>query len=103
MPALNKIFKAFLTYYPEYFQIRYIDEEGNEIVRVQSDKKTVRVTPRNELQKKAEYPYFTETIKLKEGDIYYSDVNLNREYGTIQEPHVSVFRIATPVYDSKNR
>ncbi len=100
---LEQIFTAFLTTHHEIFQLRYIDDKGNEIVRVDSDGKTVRITPRDELQNKAQYPYFIETIKLKEGEIYYSDVNLNREYGKIQIPHTPVFRIATPVYDSKKQ
>lgn len=100
---LEQIFTAFLTNHHEFSQLRYIDDKGNEIVRVDSDGKTVRITPRDELQNKTQYPYFKETIKIKEGEIYYSDINLNREYGKIQIPHTPVFRIATPVYDSKKQ
>ena len=42
-------------------------------------------------------------MKLKKGEIYYSDVNLAREHDRIQVPHTPVLRIATPVYDAKDR
>lgn len=100
---LEQIFSAFLQNHPEYFQMRYIDEKGNEIVRADSDGKTVKIIPKAELQSKAQYPYFTETIKLNQNDIYYSEINLNREQGRIEVPHTPVFRIATPVYDSKKQ
>ncbi len=75
---LEQIFSAFLQNHPEYFQLRYIDGKGNEIVRVDSYGKSVKVIPRAELQNNAQYPYFTETIKLKQDEIYSSEVNLNR-------------------------
>ncbi len=100
---LEQIFTAFLTYHDEYYQLRYIDEKGNEIVRTDSDGKTVKIINRSELQNKAQYPYFTETIKIREGEVYYSDLNLNREYGKIQVPHTPVMRIATTVYDGRKK
>lgn len=100
---LEQIFSAFLAYHPEYYQLRYLDEKGDEIVRADLIGKTIKITPRNELQNKAQYPYFMETMKLKEDEVYYSEVNLNREHGVIQIPHTPVFRIATPVYDMQKR
>lgn len=100
---LEQIFSAFLKYHPEYYQLRYIDERGDELVRVDLIGKTIRNTPRKELQNKALYPCFTETIKLKPNEVYYSEVNLNRENGVIQIPHTPVFRIATPIYDAQKR
>ncbi|MDP2158467.1 MAG: cache domain-containing protein [Nitrospirota bacterium] len=98
---MEQIFGAFLKSHPEYFQLRYLDENGDEITRVDQIEKTIRITPRKELQNKAQYPYFKETVKLKQGEVYYSEVNLNREDGGIQVPHTPVFRIATPVYDAQ--
>lgn len=100
---MAQIFGAFLKYHPEYYQLRYLDEHGKEIVRADLIGKTVAITPRNELQNKAQYTYFTETMKLREDEVYYSPVNLNREYGAIQIPHTPVFRVATPVYDAQKR
>jgi len=98
-----QIFSAFLRYHPEYYHLRYLDQRGNELVRVELTGKEIRVTPKKDLQNKAQYPYFMETMKLKQNEVYYSEVNLDREHGVIQIPHTSAFRIATPVYDAKKR
>ena len=100
---LEQIFTAFLTNHSEYFQLRYIDEKGNELVNAVSAGNSVKIISQGDLQNKAQYPYLTETIKLSEGEVYFSEVNLNREYGTIQVPHNPVLRIATPVYDSAKK
>ena len=100
---LEQIFTAFLTNHSEYFQLRYIDEKGNELVNAVSAGNSVKIISQGDLQNKAQYPYLTETIKLSEGEVYFSEVNLNREYGTIQVPHNPVLRIATPVYDNAKK
>lgn len=93
---LEQIFSAFIKYHPEYYQLRYLDEKGDEIVRADLKGNKIRIAPCKELQSKAHYPYFGETLKLKQNKVYYSEVNLNRERGVIQIPPPPVFRIATP-------
>jgi len=95
---LNKIFEAFIMNHPQYLQIRYLDEKGNELVRVQSDGGTAHPVPENKLQNKASKVYVIKALKLPQDHVYVSDVSLNREYGKIQVPHVPTFRMATPVY-----
>ncbi|WP_339724536.1 response regulator [uncultured Paraglaciecola sp.] len=96
---LTVILKAFLTHHTEYQQLRFIDISGDEMVRVQrSMTGTVNDVALNKLQNKADSPYVIESLKLKPGETYYSNVNLNREYGAIQFPHIPVLRIATPVF-----
>lgn len=100
---LETIFSAFLKNHPQYFQIRYLDETGHEVVRVNKNHK-IFVTPRHKLQNKSEHKYFIETMKLSNDEIYHSDVTLNRENGIIQTPHKPALRISTPVfYNNKNR
>ncbi|GAC17438.1 response regulator [Paraglaciecola arctica] len=96
---LTVILRAFITNHTEYQQLRFIDEMGNELVRVQrSVNGEIKNVAINDLQNKADTSYVMETLKLKHGETYYSDVNLNREYGAIQVPHLPVLRIATPVF-----
>jgi len=92
------IFQAFLNTHPDYQQIRFIDAAGDEMIRVQatSDGHVEIVEARN-LQNKSESLYVSEAIKLKAGEAYYSDVTLNREHGVIQQPHLPVLRLATPI------
>ena len=101
---LTIIFSALLASHPEYLQIRYISVDGSELVRIDRTRNgEVKVTADNELQNKSESTYVKETIKLKAGETYYSDVTLNREHGAIQVPHIPVLRIATPIHDSDGR
>ncbi|MCP4626416.1 MAG: HAMP domain-containing protein, partial [bacterium] len=59
----------------------------------------VIISGTDELQNKADRGYFIETQKLQSGEVYISPLNLNRERGQIEEPHVPVIRFGTPVYD----
>ncbi len=91
-------FKAILEHYPEYQQVSYIDAAGDELIRVQADANgDVKVVADTELQNKSGSDYVSQTLPLKEGEVYSSDVTLNREHGIIQVPHLPVFRLATPV------
>ncbi len=80
-----------------YQQIRFI-YLGREVVRVDFKNGNIQKISNSMLQDKKNYDYFQEALKLKEGGIYTSDLNLNREYGKIQHPHVPVLRFSTPVF-----
>ena len=95
---LATIFSAFVANHNQYLQIRYIDNDGNEMVRVQADSHGgVDVVSDGGLQNKAETLYVTQTLTLPIEQIYFSDVTLNREHGIIQVPHQPVLRMAVPV------
>jgi hypothetical protein len=87
---------------PAYSQFRLIgvDDGGRELVRVdRSDPNgAVRVVPDAELQRNGDRPYFQETIKLAENEIYVSPIDLNQENGTFQTPYVPTLRVATPIF-----
>ncbi len=100
---LQQIYASFLKNHPQYYQIGFIDEKGNEIMRVDSYGSSARVTPEEALKDRSQDPYFIESMKLKKREIYYSEVSLDREHNRIKVPHTPVFRIATPVYDAGDR
>ena len=85
---------------PYYYQIRYIDANGREIVRVDSDGKTSTAIAFDKLQDKGDRYYFTEAMKYPKGSCYVSPMDLNIERGEVEFPHKPVVRIATPVFDS---
>ena len=64
---LSTIFIEFMQTKPYYMQLRYLDESGNEMVRVNSDGLIVKNIPEEELQNKAKREYFTETMTLDLG------------------------------------
>jgi methyl-accepting chemotaxis protein len=94
-------FASMMEVKPYYMQLRYIDEKGNELVRLNSDSKTIKIVPNSELQNQADRDYFSLTMKLKLGEIYVSQFNLNQERGKIEIPYKSTIRHATPVFNTK--
>jgi len=86
-----------------YMQLRYIDEQGNELVRIDSDfgGENIRKVPEKGLQNKKDRYYFIETMALDKGELYVSDLDLNREGSPskIEIPHKPVIRYATPIFD----
>lgn len=97
---LQVIFSSLAAARPEYYQIRYIGlaDDGRELVRVDVVDSRPVVTPPDRLQGKADRDYFQATLPLPAGQVYVSEINLNREFGEIQTPHIRTLRVATPVY-----
>ena len=95
---LGAQFALFAKTHPEYYQIRYIAEDGKEFVRVNARSGLVEIVPRNALQLKARRYYFQETMRLRQGEVYISPVDLNREYGQLEFPYTPVIRYGTPVF-----
>lgn len=97
---LNAIFAAAEIHKQVYNQLRYLDENGNELVRVDFDFGEITVlTGTDQLQNQSRRPYFTETRELPHDGVLVSDLNLNREFGEIEVPYVPVLRYSTPIYD----
>ncbi len=82
-----------------YDQIRWIDQTGQERVRVNFNSgKPVAVDQAN-LQNKGNRYYFTDTLKLNKGEFFISPLDLNMEHGEIERPLKPMIRIGTPVFD----
>jgi PAS domain S-box-containing protein len=82
---------------PDYDQIRYLDEHGQEIIRVNFNG---AVAPRDQLQNKGDRPYFRKAFALAPGQIYISAFDLNVENGHVEEPFKPMLRFAMPVFDA---
>lgn len=99
-------FLEFLKGSTAYYQLRYIDENGDEIVRIEFDGNNYKTVPEDKLQNKANRYYFTETIDLAKGEIYLSPLDLNIENGIIENRgteenpiYIPIMRATTPVFD----
>lgn len=80
-----------------YDQIRYIDEDGYERVRINNSGST-KIVDQEDLQFKGDRYYYTDSVKLPEWSIYLSPFDLNIEGGEIEHPYKPMIRIATPLY-----
>ncbi|MDZ4708922.1 MAG: ATP-binding protein [Saprospiraceae bacterium] len=97
---LTEEFKVLMESRASYFQIRLIGVENNgkELVRVDRQGNTgIVISPEN-LQQKGDRNYFVETIKLKEGSVYFSEIDLNQEFGRFDVPYKPTLRAASPLY-----
>jgi len=83
-----------------YDQIRYLDAQGIERVRVDYRDGSPYVVPGPELQDKSDRYYFTDSIHLEKGQLYISPLDLNIEKGEIELPYKPMIRFATPIIDS---
>lgn len=82
-----------------YDQIRLIDANGREQLRINYHDGTARLVPEEELQDKGNRYYFTDTIRLPRNAIYISPFDLNIENGALERPLKPMLRIAMPVVD----
>jgi len=87
----------FSSAHPDYYQVRYINEDGLEIARVDTIEGRAQIVPRERLQDKSQRYYFIEGAKLAPNDIYISPLDLNREFGKLEQPLHPVIRYVTPV------
>ncbi|MFA5308513.1 MAG: ATP-binding protein [Dehalococcoidales bacterium] len=92
-------FLAFSTAEQMYDQIRLIDENGRELIRVNYNKGEPYIVPESELQNKESRYYFQDTIKLAPGQAYVSAFDLNIENEEIEYPLKPMIRAGAPVFD----
>lgn len=97
---MEQIFSQFLINKDFYYQIRYIGvaNNGQELINVRNDSHSI-VIPSSRLQQKSTRPYFNATIDKNPGQVYFSKIELAKNYGEIEQPHKPVLRVATPIYD----
>lgn len=98
-------FTSFLVSRKRYAQIRYINTQGKEMLRLDYDIKSNRVNliDSSELQNKGHWDYFKKTMLLPGGTVYVSPFNLNRENGKIVIPHQPTIRFSTPMIDRQEQ
>lgn len=101
---LSRIFFSFLSSQASIAQIRFIGDadKGLELVRVerQHGNSSMRIVPESELQDKSQRDYYQSTKNLSKGEIFISDIGLNREHGRLDYPYWPTYRVSTPIYDN---
>ncbi|WP_426410367.1 PAS domain S-box protein [Bradyrhizobium ganzhouense] len=90
---------------PNYAKFRVISADGTEYLRVDRSGAdgSIRIVPDEALQTKDDRFFFQDAVKLAEGQVYVSPVDLNVDNGTIQLPYVPTLRVAAPLYGSGHR
>jgi len=98
---LREDFLVFSQTHKEFFQIRYLDENGKEVVRINREGDSFYIVPSEELQDKNHQYCFIESIAFSPGQIYVSNLDLNMEEGKLEQPYRPTLRLATPLFTPK--
>ena len=96
---LENNYLRFARHKARYDQIRYLDRQGQEIVRVNWNEGNPYVVALVTLQNKRDRYYFQEAMVQRRGVIYFSPFDLNVELGKIQQPFKPMIRIGGPVFN----
>lgn len=97
---VEKLFATFARNITRYDQIRWLDNEGVERIRIDHRDGNTRIVPKDKMQDKSSRYYFSRTFALHPGEIYISPLDLNVEQGKVEEPYRPMLRIAVPLADS---
>ncbi len=101
--SLESDFMLFVQQKGLYDQLRLLDPDGHETIRVNFDGAQATAVGTDDLQNKADRYYFQASRDLQPGEIFVSDFDLNVEYGAIERPFKPVIRFVTPVVDEQSR
>lgn len=99
LKSLEDDFLVFSENKKIYHQIRFLNADGMEVVRVNRENDKSYIVHRAKLQNKKSRYYFADTAKLPEGVLMISPLDLNREKGKVEMPLRPVIRYGTPLFD----
>lgn len=97
---LSQFFLALLESNEKFFQIRFLDKDGFEKIRVEKtyNLSSSHIVKDYLLQNKSDRYYFKDLIDLDKDAIYLSKLDLNIENGKIEFPIIPTLRVSTPIY-----
>jgi signal transduction histidine kinase len=104
--SLEALAEEFLSYSENkrlYDQVRFLDDAGMEMVRVNFNNGEPDIVPENQLQKKGRRYYFSDVFQIDRGEIFVSPFDLNIESGQIEMPLKPMIRFGTPVFDANGQ
>ena len=97
---IHSIFKTLMQSNSNYMQLRYIDKNGQEIVRL--DRKEIGNEPilikKENLQNKSARYYYKACREIAKDEVWFSKIDLNIEHNTIEKPIKPVLRVAHKVH-----
>lgn len=96
---LQKIFLSFSMAHPAFMQLRYIDKNGLEKIRVDRDKEAgeVYLVPEDKLQNKSNRYYFADSRSKPLEKVWFSALDLNIERGKVEIPQRPTLRAVLPI------
>ena len=94
---VNSFFQSVVFANPDIMQLRFINSNGLERIRVDRIDNEIFTYPQIYLQSKYDRYYFQESNQLNKTQLWHSRIDLNIEHGKIELPYKPTYRIAAPV------
>ena len=99
--TLTRFLRIFSLEKRVYDQIRFLNPQGAEQIRINHNGGAPYPVAQQHLQQKSSRYYFREIEKLQGDELYVSPLDLNIENGEIEIPYKPVMRLAKPVYNAQ--
>jgi len=100
---VEKEWVVFLNSMKKYDKLRYINESGKEVIRINFNNGHAKKVEDNFLQNQGNQYYFTDAFVHSKGQIYISKFDLNIEGNTFELPVKPIIRAALPVFDKEGK
>lgn len=96
---LQQVFLTISKSQKDYMQLRYIDKNGFEVIRIDRDKAgdTPYIIAENKLQNKLNRYYFKDSITKPLEKVWFSSLDLNIEREKLQIPYNPTLRVILPI------
>lgn len=96
---LKRLFLSFSKSQKHYMQIRYIDKNGIEKIRIDRKLENTKpfVVPDKKLQDKSNRYYFSDSKQKELNKVWFSAIDLNIENGKVEIPYKPTFRAMLPI------
>ncbi|GAB5415603.1 MAG: hypothetical protein Cons2KO_32060 [Congregibacter sp.] len=103
MDELGAVLLDFAATNPAYDQLRYLNADGLEVLRVNNGPDAPYLVRDDALQDKSDAGYFAAASSLTREAILITPMDANREQGVIQYPIKAVMRVAAPVFEADGK
>ena len=100
---LELYFQQVSSAFHRFDQIRLLNNDGLELMRVNLNHGHGQISPQAQLQNKSDRYYFYEAQHLAADEVFVSRLDLNMEHGALEWPHKPTLRFAVPVFDNDGR
>ncbi|MBN2541189.1 MAG: EAL domain-containing protein [Bacilli bacterium] len=102
LDGAEQLFYRIASSKEEFLSIRYMNRDGDELIRINRNDDSIEIIPSSELQNKSDTYYYQSAMTMNEGEFYISYLDLNVENGSLVTPYEPIIRFIVPVFDSSS-